>query len=47
LWEDGERVFRSGWRLDNDSIRHALLIVLPAAERRPAQASIARSANTN
>ena len=22
LWEDGERVFRRGWRLDDDGKRH-------------------------
>jgi hypothetical protein len=32
LWEDGERVFRRGWRLDDNGGRRAELIVLPAAE---------------
>jgi hypothetical protein len=30
LWEDRERVFLRGWRLDDNGIRHAVLIVLPA-----------------
>ena len=32
LWEDGERVFRRGWRLNDDGKPCAVLIVLPAAE---------------
>src|SRR6516164_11738362 len=32
LWEDGERVFRRGWRLDDDGKRSTVLTVLPAAE---------------
>src|SRR5262245_24167068 len=32
LWQDGERTFRRGWRLDDDGTRRALLIVRPAAE---------------
>ena len=32
LWEDGERVFCRGWRLDDDGKRRAVLVVLPAAE---------------
>jgi serine/threonine protein kinase len=32
LWEDGERIFRRGWRLDANGERHAVLIVLPAAD---------------
>src|ERR1043166_3541689 len=39
LWEDGERVFRRGWRLDDDGERHAVLIVLPAAEH-PSRSSL-------
>src|SRR6516162_5291396 len=35
LWEDGERVFRRGWQLDDDGKRRAVLIVLPAAEHPP------------
>jgi serine/threonine protein kinase len=34
LWEDGERVFRRGWRPDDSGNRRAVLIVLPAAEYR-------------
>ena len=33
LWEDGERVFRRGWRLDEHAQPRAVLIVLPAANR--------------
>ena len=32
LWEDGERVFSRGWRLDNDGKRRAVLLVAPAAD---------------
>src|SRR5262252_3454792 len=32
LWEDGERVFRRGWRLDDDGKRRDVLMVAPAAE---------------
>jgi PAS domain S-box-containing protein len=32
LWENGERVFRRGWRLDDDGQRRGVLIVLPAAD---------------
>ena len=32
LWKDGERVFRRGWRLDDDGKRRAVLIVVPDAE---------------
>jgi len=32
LWEDGERVFRRGWRPDDSGDRRAVLIVSPAAE---------------
>src|SRR5215471_16953742 len=32
LWEDGERVFRRGWRLD-DNGKHAVLLVMPAADQ--------------
>ena len=39
LWEDGERVFRRGWRLDDDGKRRAVLIVLPATEN-PSRASL-------
>src|SRR5262249_50681689 len=32
LWEDGERVFRRASRLDDNSEKRAVLLVLPAAE---------------
>ena len=32
LWEDGERVFGRGWRLDSDGQRKPVLAVLPTAE---------------
>src|SRR5262249_60862720 len=32
LWQDGERVFRRAWRLDEHGKRHTVLIVLPAAD---------------
>src|SRR2546430_1875564 len=32
LWEDGERVFSRGWRLDDDGNRLAVLLVAPAAD---------------
>src|SRR5215467_8187984 len=32
LWEDGERVFRRGWRLD-DNGKRAVLLVMPAADQ--------------
>src|SRR6516165_6911200 len=38
LWEDGERVFRRGWRLDDDGKR-AVLLVMPAADR-PSRSSL-------
>jgi hypothetical protein len=41
LWEDGERVFRRGWRLDDAGKRRAVLIVLPAAEH-PSRSSLDR-----
>jgi PAS domain S-box-containing protein len=31
LWEDGERVFSRGWRLDDNGNRFAVLLVAPAA----------------
>jgi len=39
LWEDGERVFRRGWRPDDDGKRRTVLIVLPATEN-PSRASL-------
>src|SRR3954454_16945177 len=41
LWEDGERVFSRGWRLDGNGKRLALLLVAPAAPR-PARARLDR-----
>jgi serine/threonine protein kinase len=41
VWEDGERVFRSGWQLDDDGKRHAVLIVLPAGDH-PSRSSLDR-----
>ena len=41
LWEDGERTFRRGWRLDDNGNRRAVLIVLPAAEH-PSRSSLDR-----
>ena len=32
LWEDGERVFSRGWRLDDSGNRLAVLLVAPAAD---------------
>src|SRR5436190_19496224 len=33
LWEDGERVFSRGWRLDDNGNRLAVLLVAPAADQ--------------
>ena len=41
LWEDGERVFRRGWRLDDDGKQHAVLTVAPAGDH-PSRASLDR-----
>ena len=43
LWEDGERVFRRGWQLD-DNGKRAVLIVQPAAEH-PSRSSLDRITN--
>jgi len=32
LWEDGERIFRRGWRIDNNGKRCTVLIVVPATD---------------
>ena len=32
LWEDGERVFSRGWRLDDEGNRLAVLLVAPAVD---------------
>jgi len=44
LWEDGERVFCRGWRLDDDANRSAVLVVLPGAEH-PLPSSLDRLAH--
>jgi len=41
LWEDGERVFRRGWQLDNQGKRRSVMIVLPAADH-PSRSSFDR-----
>ena len=41
LWEDGERVFRRGWRLGDDGKRRAVLLVAPAADH-PSRSSLDR-----
>src|SRR5262249_16779292 len=41
LWEDGERAFRRGWRLDDEGKRRAVLLVAPAAEH-PSRSSLDR-----
>src|SRR5215471_12567267 len=40
LWEDGERVFRRGWRPD-DNGKRAVLLVMPAAEH-PSRSTLDR-----
>src|SRR5262249_61040362 len=39
LWEDGERVFRRGWRPGDDGNQSAVLIVFPAADQ-PSRSSL-------
>jgi PAS domain S-box-containing protein len=41
LWEDEERVFRRGWRLDDNGKRCAALFVVPVAEH-PSRSSLDR-----
>ena len=41
LWEDGERVFSRGWRLDDNGNRLAVLLVAPAADH-PSRAELDR-----
>src|SRR3954454_12620901 len=41
LWEDGERVFSRGWRLDDNGNRLAVLLVAPTADH-PARARLDR-----
>ena len=40
LWENGERAFHRGWRLDDDGKRRAVLLVAPAAEGLPLVAGV-------
>src|SRR6201991_4530983 len=44
LWEDGERVFSRGWRLDDNGNRLAVLLVAPAADH-PSRTSLDRLTN--
>src|SRR5215813_12159855 len=44
LWEDGERAFRRGWRLDDEGKRRAVLVVAPAAEH-PSRSNLDRLAH--
>ena len=41
LWEDGERVFRCGRRLDDEGKRRAVLLVSPATDH-PSRSSLDR-----
>src|SRR6185312_17480898 len=41
LWEDGERVFRRGWRLDDDGNRLPVLLVGAAADH-PSRSTLDR-----
>jgi PAS domain S-box-containing protein len=41
LWEDGERVFRRGWRLGEDGSRSPVLVILPLAAH-PSPSSLDR-----
>ena len=47
LWEDGDRVFRRGWRLGDDGKRSAVLVVTPAVEHPSPAHSIALPTNMN
>jgi hypothetical protein len=44
LWEDGERIFRRGWRLEENGDRRSVLVVVPAADR-PSRSSLDRLTN--
>src|SRR5215468_345534 len=44
LWEDGERVFRRGWRLDDEGKRRAVLLVASSADH-PSRSSLDRLAH--
>jgi hypothetical protein len=41
LWEDGERSFRRGWRVDDEGKRCAVLLVSPAADH-PSRSNLDR-----
>src|ERR1700752_1559704 len=41
LWEDGEHIFRRGWRLNENGKRQSVLMVLPAADH-PSRSSLDR-----
>jgi PAS domain S-box-containing protein len=41
LWEDGERTFRRGWRVDDVGKRRAVLLVAPAADH-PSRSNLDR-----
>src|SRR5215470_2796678 len=41
LWEDGERVLRRGWRVDDHGTRRSVLIVQPATDH-PSRSSLVR-----
>jgi hypothetical protein len=44
LWEDGERIFRRGWRLDDNGKKRDVLIALLAADQ-PSRSSLDRLAH--
>src|SRR5215813_11816275 len=44
LWEDGERAFRRGWRLEDEGKRRAVLLVGPAADH-PSRSNLDRLAH--
>src|SRR3954467_8220837 len=44
LWEDGERVFSRGWRLDDNGNRFAVLLVAPAGDH-PSRSTLDRLAH--
>src|SRR5215468_8301297 len=41
LWEDGQRTFRRGWRLDDEGKRRAVLLVAPATDH-PSRSNLDR-----
>ena len=46
LWQDGERIFRRAWRLDDEGKRRAVLRVAPAADQ-PSRSSLDRLTRTS